>query len=185
MIDCNNICWLEVKHKWNESVSHHHEWCQHMVLVLNYHHQPHPVLHTFKVIASPAYSHMGMYEIFNPVDYCKALDLASSTFAIRHRNYTCCTETGLMGNCWFLTFSLPLVNRGINLVVHLGWVWLDFQYSVVCPVFLGLTQGGLRGIWQKSLSSWARRWNIQINFNLTELHDQMNHPVPCRSTLCS
>ena len=50
-----------------------------MVLVLNYHHQPHPVLHTFKVIASPAYSHMGMYEIFNPVDYCNALELASST----------------------------------------------------------------------------------------------------------
>ena len=38
---------------------------------------------------------------------------------------------------------------------------------------------GLTGIWQKGLSSWARRWDIQVKINPTELHDQMDqdHPV--------
>ena len=59
-----------------------------------------------------------------------------------------------------------------HLVLHLGWQDLDFHCSAVCPIL-----HGLMGIWQKGLSSWARRWMIQIKVNPTKVHDQINHPV--------
>ena len=44
----------------------------------------------------------------------------------------------------------------IYLVVHLGGFDLDFHCSTVCSILLGPTW-----FWQKGLSNWARRWNIQ------------------------
>ena len=61
--------------------------------------------------------------------------------------------------------------RVIHLVVHLGWVDLDFQCSTVIPVLFGPM-----GIWQDGLSSKARRCK-QIKVNLSEVHKQVNHPV--------
>ena len=52
----------------------------------------------------------------------------------------------------------------IHLVVHPVWVDLDFWCSAFCTILLGLTT-----IWQKGLISWARRRNIQIKVNQTEL----------------
>ena len=62
--------------------------------------------------------------------------------------------------------------RVSHLVVHLGWVDLDFECSTVCPFLLGPMR-----IWQKRLGSWASWWNTQIKVNATQMHDQMRHPV--------
>ena len=47
--------------------------------------------------------------------------------------------------------------RVAHLVVHLGWVDLEFESSTVCLILPGLV-----GIWQERLGSWARQWNSQI-----------------------
>ena len=60
----------------------------------------------------------------------------------------------------------------MHLLVNLGWVDLDFDCPTVCLILLGLV-----GIWQKWLYSWARWWNTQIKVNLTQVHEQVNHPV--------
>ena len=44
-----------------------------------------------------------------------------------------------------------------HLVANLGWVDLNFDYSTVCLILLGLM-----GVWQKRMGSWARWWNSQI-----------------------
>ena len=62
--------------------------------------------------------------------------------------------------------------RVAHLVVNLGWVDLNFDYSTVCLIL-----PGLMGVWQKRLGSWARWWNSQIQVNRTQVRDQMGHPV--------
>ena len=67
--------------------------------------------------------------------------------------------------------------RVFHPLVDLGWDDLDFECSTVCPIL-----PGLKGIWQKRLGSWARRWNTQIKVNLTQV--QMGHPVPGSAPGC-
>ena len=59
-----------------------------------------------------------------------------------------------------------------HLVVNLGRVDLNFDYSTVCLIL-----PGLMGVGQKWLGSWARWWNSQIQVNWTQVRDQMGHPV--------
>ena len=54
----------------------------------------------------------------------------------------------------------------------LGWVDFDFSCFTICTVLLRLM-----GIRQKRLCSWAIWWNTQIKVNLTQVHEQMGHPV--------
>ena len=53
-----------------------------------------------------------------------------------------------------------------------GWIDLDFGYSTVCLVLLGLIRN-----WQNWLSMWARWWNITDQSQPNLLSDQMGHPV--------
>ena len=62
-----------------------------------------------------------------------------------------------------------------HLLVHLGWVDLDFECSRVCQIL-----PGLMGIRQKWRGSWARWWNTQIKVSPTQVHEQMGHPVQDR-----
>ena len=52
----------------------------------------------------------------------------------------------------------------------LGWVYLNFLCSTVCPILPGLV-----GVWEW-LDRWARWWNTQIKVNQTQVHEQKGHP---------
>ena len=71
----------------------------------------------------------------------------------------------------YINRSLTLI-QGVPSAPGLGWVELDLECSIVCPI-----QPGLVGIWQKWLGSWTRWWSTQIKVNPTQVHEQMRHPV--------
>ena len=64
--------------------------------------------------------------------------------------------------CFFLVLRVEIesyVNfrfrhRASHLVVHLGWVDLDFECSTLCPFLIGLIK-----IRQKRLYRWTSMWN--------------------------
>ena len=62
--------------------------------------------------------------------------------------------------------------QGVPCARGLGFVDLNFECSTVCPILLGLM-----GICHKRLGRCARRWNIQIKVNPTQVYDQLGHPV--------
>ena len=65
-----------------------------------------------------------------------------------------------------------LTIQGVPSELRLGFVFLDFECSTVCPTLLGLM-----GIWQKRLGSSASRWNTEIKVNLTQVSAHLGHPV--------
>ena len=62
--------------------------------------------------------------------------------------------------------------QGVPFARSLGWVDLNFECSIFCPIL-----PGLMGIWQKRLGRRARWWNTQIKVNSTQVHKQMEHPL--------
>ena len=59
-----------------------------------------------------------------------------------------------------------------HLVVRLGWVDFDLGCSTACQILPGLW-----GIRQKWPAEWATLWNIQVQVNPNQMHDQIRHPV--------
>ena len=64
----------------------------------------------------------------------------------------------------FFCCSLTLI-QGDSSNHGLGWVYLNFECSTVCPILLGLL-----GIWQKQL---GKTMNIQIKVNWTRVRGQI------------